>query len=52
MFPKVIEAAYNFVEESKLISLFKYVSHIIHLWPATQLQPPILPLGVKKDVLE
>lgn len=54
MFPKVIEAAYNFAEESSLISLFKYVALASLLSDLLQpdLQPAIFPLGVKRDELE
>lgn len=54
MFPKVIEAAYNFAEESSLISLFKYVALASLLSDLLQpdLQPAIFSLGVKRDALE
>ena len=53
MFPKVIEAAYNFAEESSLISLFKYVALASFLSDLLQpdLQPAIFSLGVKRDAL-
>lgn len=54
MFPTVIEAAYNFAEESSLISLFKYVALASFLSDLLQpdLQAAIFSLGVKRDALE